>query len=236
VFHVAAFLNIILQMKFFGGESVFRKATLFIGIISFMCIFGDVGLLSDIGKESQYGWDVKGEWIVLYLSLIPQLVFYFFMFITAISGLRLSRNVHLSDRNVRDETVFYAVHYTGLLCGGIGLLQTVTVLFIRTTITNLKLLVIYYNTFILAPYCLIALYWLFMKFREKPAEWYDEKQFQDISKAGFLTLLVVLPFMTVFYLTDYTSPGGPAGVLWFPFLINIIIASFSGATLYMKEN
>ena len=147
-----------------------RKATLIFGSISFMAVFGDIGLLSDIGKESAIGLDVSGEWFMLYLSLIPQILYYVLVFRSVTNTLRMIQSGSIPSETVRDENVFYAVHYTGLLCGSIGLLLTLLKFTIFTSIQNLRFLVVFYNTFILTPYCLVALYWLYMKRRETTVE------------------------------------------------------------------
>jgi hypothetical protein len=236
IFHLFGILTIIQQMRIFGNESSMRRATLLAGIISFMTIFGDFGLLNDIGKESQIGVDVSGEWICLYLTLIPQIIFFILMFITAGTGFRALRNLTETDSVFRDETVFYAVHYTGLLCGAIGLCMAFMMFVVRTALWNLKYIVVYYNVFIVAPYFLIAFYWLFMKRNERVREWYDEKQFFDISKAGFLTLMVSLPVMAGLYVINYLLPDGRAGILWFPFYLHLVLSFFSGTTLYLRES
>ena len=150
--------------------------------------------------------------------------------------LRFLRNLNEPEKTIKDETVFYAVHYTGLLCGAIGLWIVFMLFIIRTAIWNLRIITVYYNVFIIAPYLLVALYWLFMKRKEKVEEWYDEKQFHDISKAGFLTLIVSLPCMGVLYFVNYISPEGFASVLWFPFYIHLVLSFFSGSMLYLKES
>ncbi len=236
VFHISAILTTVYQMQLFGSENNIRRVTLIIGIISFMTIFADFGLLSDIGKESRLGWDVKGEWIILYLTLIPQILFYILIFISVMTGLRSLRNKYLPEKHFKDETVFYAVHYTGLLCGAFGLLATFMKFIVHTALWNLKFLVVYDIIFIIIPYSLVAFYWLFMKRKEKLADWYDEKQFLDISKSGFLTLLFSLPCMAVLYVINYLTPGGKASILWFPFYLYFVLVFFSGTTLYLKES
>ena len=223
-------------MQCFGGETTFRRVTLLGGIISFMSVFGDIGLLNDIGKESLMGWDVSGEWTILYLSQILKAAYFLITFKFVAGGLRAMKHGLPVEKSVRDETVFYAIHYTGMFCGAIGLWLTFVKFQIGTSIQNLKYLVVYYNTFIIAPYCLIAFYWLFMKRREKIVEWYDEKQFMDISKAGLTTLIITLPSMGILYAADYLSPGGPASVLWFPFYLHLVLTFFSASVLYLKES
>lgn len=236
IFHLFSLLTVVYQIKVLRSDDTLRKATLIFGVISFMAVFGDIGLLSDIGKESAHGWDVSGEWLVLYLSLIPQILFYVLMFRSVMITLKTMQISGVSVETVRDENVFYAVHYTGLLCGSIGLILTTLKFTIFTTLQNLRFLVAFYNMFILTPYCLIIFFWLFMKRHEHLSNWYDEKQFQDISRAGFFTLLLSFPAMAILYIFNYSTPGGTATILWFPFYIHIVLVFFSGTTLYYRES
>ena len=116
----------------------------------------------------------------------------------------------------------------------IGLWITFVKFFINTSILNLKYLVAYYNAFILLPYALIVFYWLGMKRKVRPSDWYDEKQFRDISKAGLLTLLMSLPVIGVLYVMNIVAQDSPASVLWFPFYVHFVLVFFSGSVLYLR--
>ena len=234
-FHIAALLATVFQMQVFGGEGILRRVVLVVGILSFMSLFGEVGTLDDIWGESEMGWDVSSEWIAVYFAIFTQAVFHVLVFVTVTSGIRAMRSDFHPIERTRDETVFYTVHYTGLLCGAIGLCLTFMKFMINTSMLNLKYLVIYYNGFILLPYCLIFFYWMVMKRKERPAEWYDEKQFRDLSTAGLLTLLVSLPVVAAMYTANFISPDTPLSVLWFPFYVHFVLVFFSGATLYLRE-
>lgn len=181
------------------------------------------------------GWDVAGEWAIVYLSLIPQLVFHGMILVTVLSGLHILKSGRALSVSARDETVFYAVHYTGLLCGAVGFGLTCLKFTVHTSVSNLRNLVIFWDSFIIAPYLLMAAYWLFIKRNEKIGEWYDEKQSSDIGKAGFLTLVMTMPFMAAVYAVDFAVPGGAMSVLWFPFILHFVVLVFSGMVLYLKE-
>ena len=234
-FHIAALLTTVYHSQIFPDRKQLRKWTLVCGTISFMSIFVTIGCLSDIGKEAAMGWEVTGEWTIVYLALIPQALIHVLILMTVVPGLRSLGEGHRPAPNARDETVFYAVHYTGLLCGAIGLGLTSLKYAIQTSVSNLRNLVIYWDSFIIAPYLLIAAYWLFIKRKEKVGEWYDEKQSSDIGKAGFRTLVATMPFMAAVYAVTFAAPGKAMSVLWFPFILHFVLVSFSGMTLYLKE-
>jgi len=80
---------------------------------------------------------------------------------------------------------------------------------------------------LLIPYILVVLYWLFLKRKQKIAEWYDEKQFQDILKASLITLLLSIPGLLVLLLIEIPHP-----VYWFLYYIFLVIFLFSSSSLY----
>lgn len=235
VFHLSALLATVFQMQVFGGGNMLRRMALVLGILSFMTLFGEVGMLDDIWEESAMGWDVSSEWAAVYVAIAIQAAFHVLLFVSVISGLRNVRAGYRPEEHTRDETVFYTIQYIGLLCGAIGLSIAFMMFMSNTTILNLYYITIYYNAFILLPYCLVFCYWLVMKRNERPAEWYDEKQFRDISKAGLFTLLVSLPVIAGMYVSNFVSPDGPLHVLWFPFYVHFALAFFSGTVLVLRE-
>jgi hypothetical protein len=80
---------------------------------------------------------------------------------------------------------------------------------------------------ILVPYGLTAFSWLLLKRREKPADWYDEKQWQDMTKAALVTLVLSLLGMGVLLLFPK-----PLGLFWFPHYVFLTLFLFSAFTLF----
>ena len=72
---------------------------------------------------------------------------------------------------------------------------------------------------------------LLMKLRDKPADWYDEKQWQDISKAALVTLVLSIPGMALLFFVST-----PLGMFWFTPYIFLALFLFSGSTLYFSLN
>jgi len=83
---------------------------------------------------------------------------------------------------------------------------------------------------ILIPYGVVVLYWLLMRIRARFGDWHDEKQLQDICKAGFVTLLLSIPGMASLFVI-----GGLNSVLWFPHFLFLILLLFSGTTLCLYK-
>ena len=86
------------------------------------------------------------------------------------------------------------------------------------------------------PYILIVFYWLIIKCREKVGGWYDEKQYQDITKASLFTLVVSVIIMTAIFLVQYfVSAFDFITFTWFPFYIFLVLLLFSSSTLYFSK-
>lgn len=83
---------------------------------------------------------------------------------------------------------------------------------------------------ILIPYGLTVLYWLLMRLRDNPTDWYDEKQWRDISKAGLTTLLLSIPGLALLFLSSQ-----PIGPYWFPHYLFMILFLISGSTLFFSK-
>ena len=86
------------------------------------------------------------------------------------------------------------------------------------------------------PYAAIVVYWLVIKFRERVTEWYDEKQFQDVTKAGFISFLATIVVLAIFFVLQNTLTRFPLiSVIWFPLYFFIALLIFSGYILYLSK-
>jgi hypothetical protein len=86
------------------------------------------------------------------------------------------------------------------------------------------------------PYAAIVIYWLVIKVRERVTEWYDEKQFQDVAKAGLVSFLSSIAILAIFFVIQNTLRKFPLlGVIWFPLYFFIALLIFSGAILYFSK-
>ncbi len=87
------------------------------GVLSLLFIFGDVALLSDIGKQYKHGL-AQPEWLVLYPVMV-------FQFITSIIFTYSHLFGFFKDKQVRhitrDNNIFLVVQYVGVICGLMGL-------------------------------------------------------------------------------------------------------------------
>lgn len=233
IFHICAIITIILRIKTFKKTNLFLSVVLFTGILSAIMVFGDLALLSDIGKEYKLGWDVSGEWTLLYVCNFIHLLFFILMFVLNISTLQNLRLKINPEAAIKDEVVFITAQYVGIFCGLLGLVSVYVYSLLDIHLWIYKRLIVTFSVIILAPYCFIACYWLLIKLKEDIKQWYDEKQFSDITKAALFTLLVSLPVLAIMFVINWFNFTPPIILLWFPFYVFLILFLFSGSTLYL---
>ncbi|MCL5772732.1 MAG: hypothetical protein M1479_10775, partial [Actinobacteria bacterium] len=82
----------------------------------------------------------------------------------------------------------------------------------------------------------IVVYWLILKIRERITEWYDEKQFEDVTKASFISFLVSIVILAVFFLIQNLVKGFDLmHVIWFPLYFFVALLVFSATILYLNK-
>ena len=236
LFHLAAFVILFLTFQYVKKITAFNLITLMSGIVSFITLIGEWAALHDIGDCLQTGMSCAPEWRFLYGAFLPHGVFYLLLVILLLSIFRRVRQGVLSEEIAKDETMFEIVHIVGVCSGLIGMGFTLMIFLLGVKPHILKWVAIPYCAFILFPYGLIVLYWLVTKRQERRTEWYDEKQWLDINKAGIVSLLVSVPLMTLMFVVNYVVPESPGTVMWFPFYLFLILVSFSGTTLYLRRS
>jgi hypothetical protein len=238
LFHLSALLTLILQLKFFKRDNFLRAFLFFTGITSMLMLFGDTALTSDISKEYVFG--LPDEFYILFLSQALHLVFYVLMMVLLIST-RKSVGKEKAELVLKDDSIFINAQYIGILSGVSGLVLISVFAYLYSTLYPLpiwaaKAGILITSLIAVIPYILIVFYWLIIKLREKTGEWYDEKQFQDITRASLVTLVSSIIVMTAIFLVQYYVTGSDFIVLtWFPFYIFLVLLLFSSSTLYFSK-
>lgn len=235
LFHLVALVTIFWFFHSVKKITAFSLITLISGIISFITLIGEWAALNDIGDCLQTGMACTSEWTLLYLAFLPHGIFYILLICLTLRTLRQFPKGARPDVVFKDETIFDIVHIVGICCGLIGLGFTSMIFLLKVKPHILKWIVFPYCSFILFPYGLILFYWLVMKRKDKRSEWYDEKQWQDIHKAGNTTMLISIPLMSLMFMLNYVITDSPGMVLWFPYYLFLILMGFSSATLYYSR-
>jgi hypothetical protein len=200
------------------------------GVISLIFVFSDVALINDIGKQYRHGLS-QPEWLILYPIITFQFITGLVFTYLHLAGFFQKKEV---KKVVRDNNIFLAVQYVGIICGLMGLsLTSLGFLFsrawrldIHTTMTLIILLF---------PYFLAVIYWLITKLQEKKREWYDEKQLQDVGKSAFMTLVVSIAFMIFLFIANYNNLQGVISITWLPLYLFLVLFLFSVGNLYFNH-
>jgi len=235
IFHVSVIMNLTFQLNFFKTESLLRAFVFFLAVISILMVVGDFALLNDIGKEHASGLDTSGEWPILYFSQFLHLLLNILVFLILLSTRKSFLEKYEEDVVLKDEAIFINAQYVGIFCGifGIVIFSMLSAFF---PLWALKKGIFSVSLIVILPYVLIVIYWLIIKAREKIYEWYDEKQYQDITRASLFTLIASIIIMTVIFIIQYfVSEFEFITITWFPFYVFLVLLLFSSGTLYFNK-
>jgi hypothetical protein len=237
-FHLAAIITVIIKLKIAGRESIFLAFTFFISIISLLMVFGDFALIGDIVKEYKAGLPgIESEFVILYLSQLLHLLFYCLVIISTIMNNREKKRSSPNGIEVplKDEAVFINAQYIGIFTGTLGLVILAS-LSIFSPLWAIKKGIVTLCAAMVIPYAAIVIYWLVIKTRERVTEWYDEKQFQDVTRAGFISFLSTIVILAIFFVLQNTLTKFPLlSVIWFPLYFFMALLIFSGTILYFNK-
>jgi hypothetical protein len=226
VFHAAAFLFLFGRARLarrLGGWTVLGLA---LGVVSLAAIAAQKVLYDEIGREMGIEYPVPTEVSLLYGALAVNVLFAAAMMIAAFRGLARDGGAAESAVGAKDERVFALAQAMGVVSGAMGLGLTALLIARGWPAGRLWVFVPFYALF-LAPYGLAVLYWLALKRRERPSDWYDEKQVRDMLKASLAALVLSVPGLAVLGLVPR-----PLGFSWFPYYLFLVLTLFSGATFY----
>jgi hypothetical protein len=234
VSHIIGFIAIAAQFRHFRKASVLRIIALILGIFSCVMFLGDIACVNDIFHEYEKGGQAELEWGVLYRIAEIRSICFIAMIACLIEAFIMRRKIQADEKVLKDEVVFTLVHCVGVFCGIVGLFFANAAFAIRAAHPLLYFTFPILFVLTLIPYGLLAGYWLVLKLKEKLGDWNDEKQFQDISKAGLLSTFITIPFLATIYIFNYNVPKGPIEILWFPFYLYFVMLVFSLTSLYFS--
>ena len=237
-FHLSAILTLILQLNFFKRDNFLRAFLFFTGTTSLLMLFGDFALMSDITKEYIFG--LPGEFNILFFSQALHFIFYILMIILLVLT---RKSVRKKDEEIvlKDDSIFINAQYIGILSGasGLVLITIFSLLYLMVyplPLWALKAGVVVTSLIAVIPYILIVLYWLIIKLKERISEWYDEKQYQDLTKSSLVALLVSIIFLLIVFIMQYIFKNFELlNFIWFPLYFFFILLLFSATTLFFNK-
>ncbi len=235
LFHLVAVLTMLLRALNLRAVSWRVAALLVLGILSGILILADLTMLQEIGKQYAQGWHSTGEWTILFTSSALHALFIGFTLPALLANLR-EPGSSPDEPMLKDHVVFQLTHLTGFLCGALGTAAWIIAVALQVPAWILEQIVFTLGGLILIPYCLILLIWLWFKRKDFIPDWFDEKQIQDLAKAGLGTLFIVPPIMILFYLLQTKLPNGEVwGLLWLPAYLFLTLLTFSAGTLLLSR-
>jgi hypothetical protein len=151
----------------------------------------------------------------------------FFMVIFALVMYLVLPHTKIAKHFKMNESLFVVSHILGIICGGTGLI--VTFLWQQMVVkTHLfEFLVIFFG--------LVFVYWaMILKARRtvKISDMLDEKQIDNIVRAGAVTLYVVACIMIIMFFLSSNQVFTLEGKIWFLFYFFITLLMYSACTLY----
>jgi hypothetical protein len=225
IFHVYSIIFIYSHFHHFHEFKKTATIMLILGIISFFAIAVEKVMMDEIAREYRFGLEIKGELFGLYAAYLINLAYTILVFFLLLKTVGL-RYVKDSEDKFVEEKIFTIAQILGIISSLLGM--KFTFLLIKKQILSDRIWIyVPFLLLFLIPYIIAVLYWLSLKWKQKIADWYDEKQFQDILKASLTTLLLSVPLLAIFQFTNI-----PAPFYWFLFYIFSVLFLFSSATLF----
>jgi hypothetical protein len=223
------------QFKHFKDENLLRSATFVLGFFALFLLIVDVVMLQDIGQELKAGYDSSGEWNIVFFSHLLLGIFALLM-ITQFSMVRKQLRQEQEMQHIeKDEAVFLTVHQVGIFAALLGFFCLVALKIVGVPHSYLDGLFILSSVVALFPFGLGVLYWLYIKRKEKLTEWYDEKQFLDLSRAALITLVLSVLLMTGIFLLMMFHVIDESLKLWFPIYLCSTLLIFSVSNLVVAH-
>lgn len=233
--HIFGVLNLAAQFHHFKNDNLLRAAAFVMGFLSLFVLAVDVTMLSDIGHEYRAGFDSSGEWQIVFAGHAVHALFTVLLLIQCTASNRaLAENTN-TIVVVKDEALFLTVNQIGIISAILGFVCSFLLIWSDVPHLYLNGLLFMFCIVFLIPYGLAAAYWFFTKRKEKPADWYDEKQFADISRGALATLLLTVFITIIFYFFISLKIVVINTQLWFPLYLLLTLLLFSGSTLYLSK-
>ena len=235
LYFLAGLAALVLQFCVLKRDNLLRSAGFVLGIFSLFLLAVDAVMLREIGNESLAGYDSQGEWTIVFFNHGLHILTILVIFLQCLFIRRQISAEKSVSPALKDEALFLSVNQIGIFAPVLGLLFINFLNLFNIPLVYQKGLFLFVSLIVLLPYGMAALYWLFSKRRERPADWYDEKQFLDVSRAGLLTLVVSLLCLTGFYLLAFWGVLTIDVLVWFPVYLFLTLLVFSGSTLYLSK-
>lgn len=224
-----------LQFRHFKDESILRSGIFVLGIFALFLIAVDATMLQDIGHEYMLNYDSLAEWQIVFGSHILQAVF---ALLVIVQCSKVYRKINRDEvpMIVMDEATFLTVHQVGVFSAVLGFFCIIALKSLDVPAAYVDGLMVLSSVVALIPYGLAVVYWLYTKRKEKPVNWYDEKQWIDLSRAALITIVISVVVMTGVFITLSTNAATANRVIWFPVYLCSTLLVFSVSNVVIAHN
>ena len=226
LFHVAALMLVLMTFSRLEGYAALKAGSAAVLVVSLFMIAVQKVMYDEVGREIKAGFDRVGEIGFVNAGLLVNAFCCLLVMGLAMVALRKPNAATALDRGAPLVTV---AQYMGLASGLLGLFLTLSLAFSRRPVGRIWFFVPFYVLFLL-PYALTASVWVAERKKERIGEWYDEKQWRDLTLAALVTLVLSVPALAVLlFFPDL------AGVYWFLSYLFIVLFLFSGSALFFGK-
>lgn len=233
--HAFGLISIFIQFKRLKHENMAGAAAFVTGLVSFFLLIVDAIMLHDIGNEYMAGFNILGEWGIVFIGHGFHALFGIAMILQCIFVEKNIKN-GAPEFAAKDEVLFLTVHQIGVFAAVIGLVFIGALYcFGKPSAEYINGLLLLLSIVVLLPYAVAVLYWLFTKRRTKIKEWYDEKQYIDILRGSLVALIVSVFVIMVMFFMSILGLIKSETVIWFPVYLFVTLLVFSGSTLYFSK-
>jgi hypothetical protein len=233
LFHLSIFIMLILLFYSSKMLSIRGLISFMLGLISFLWLIIDWAALDDYANEYLTGSTYSLEWLVLYIGFIPHTVFilsFYFIFFKSIIKLKNQNSV---KPLIINENVFLTINVVGVFSGIIGLAVTSLLSLVDTPPETWKYFILPLCLVTTIPYAAIIFYrFIGLSKKTQPL---DEKQKQDLHKAGNVTWLISVFCMLLIFILYYLNVPGFKGLIWFPYFLFTSMLVFSVSVIYFYK-
>jgi hypothetical protein len=136
-------------------------------------------------------------------------------------------NTKIAKHFKMNESLFVVSHILGITCGAIGL--------IATFLWQEMVVKTHFFEFLIILFGLIFVYWaMILKARKtaKISDMLDEKQIDNMIRAGAVTLYLVSCMMLIMFFLSSNKVFTLEGKIWFLFYFFITLVIYSASTLF----
>ena len=230
--HILMFILFALFVRRHSKIGILSSITVIIGIISIISFFSTWGGLTDIFKEFPLGLEINNELQMVRSSTTIQIVF--LLLLTFISSAYTDSSEIEPKNKIDSEKLFTILNSSGIICGLIGISLSLTQLFLYNRITY-KWAIIPELIIVLLPYLIILVSWLTTKLKNNSGDVFDEKQFNDLKKAGLFTWIFSVIFLLILYISNFSNLNGWLSLYWLPLYIFSSLVLFSLLSIFYNK-